>query len=122
MILTFPWPSSALRPNASSPGNWWNKSKAAKSYKSDCIMTCRAARVSTMAALTSYGEGGNKPILVIIFRPPDKRRRDLDGMLSSFKQGIDAIAEEIGIDDSEFSLVISKGDPVKHGQVEVTLS
>lgn len=120
--MTFGWPPKELSPNARSPGNWWNKSKAAKSYKSDCILTCRAARVSTMAAVTSYGEGGHKPVLIIIFNPPDNRKRDLDGMLSSFKQGIDAIADEIGIDDSHFSLVISKGEPVRHGQVEVTLS
>lgn len=77
--------------------------------------------MSTMAVLTYYGRDRD-PVLAIHFSPPDNRKRDLDGMLSSFKQGIDAIADEIGIDDSEFSLVISKGAPVKHGEVQVTLS
>src|SRR3546814_7576318 len=40
--------------------------------------------------------------LRIEFYPPDKRRRDLDNMLASFKYGIDAVAEAMGVDDSLF--------------------
>lgn len=69
----------------------------------------------------SYKTNNPKPVLVITFYPPDNRKRDLDGMLSSFKQGIDAIADEIGIDDSHFSLVITKGEPIKGGAVEVEI-
>ncbi len=59
--------------------------------------------------------------LIIIFHPPNKRRADLDNMLASFKQGIDAIAGYLKVDDSIFELTISKGEPVKHGKVEVMI-
>lgn len=60
-------------------------------------------------------------VLCIAFRPPSKRRADLDNMLASFKYGIDAIASYTLLDDSNFSLVISKGEPIKHGAVEVEI-
>lgn len=119
MIITFPWPPSALRPNASSPGNWWNKSKAAKAYKGDCITVCRAAKIK------QFKIDPLRPphvTLSFMFCPPDKRKRDLDGMLSSVKQLIDAISEEIGIDDAWFELKLRRGLPIKHGQVQVQLT
>ncbi|MEJ7933513.1 hypothetical protein WG907_04475 [Sphingobium sp. AN558] len=60
--------------------------------------------------------------LTLRFCPPDRRRRDLDNMLASFKQGIDAISETIGLDDYHFGLTLSRGEPVKGGSVEVTIT
>lgn len=113
MQVALPWPSSKLRPNASSPGAWRIKQAAAKAYRADCAIMCRAgglARVNMDAAH-----------LTIRFCPPDRRRRDLDNMLASFKQGIDAIAEAIGIDDYHFGFTIVRGEPVKGGEVVVTI-
>ncbi|MDF0543357.1 hypothetical protein PX699_13445 [Sphingobium sp. H39-3-25] len=60
--------------------------------------------------------------MTIIFCPPDRRKRDLDGMLSRMKQGLDAVAEAIGVDDSEFRVItIGWGDVVKHGAVQVMI-
>lgn len=36
------------------------------------------------------------------FYPPDKRRRDDDGLLSSMKAARDGIADALGIDDHRF--------------------
>ena len=44
---------------------------------------------------------GDIPVTVI-FCFPDKRRRDADNLLSSIKLSLDAIAEQIGVDDSRF--------------------
>jgi crossover junction endodeoxyribonuclease RusA len=107
--VVLPWPPSALRPNASSPGNWRRKSEAAKRYKRDCILLTPK----------SIADGTH---LAITFRPPDKRRRDLDNMLASFKAGIDAIAQVMGVDDYRFSISLARGEPIKGGQVVVCIN
>jgi crossover junction endodeoxyribonuclease RusA len=107
-IIELPFPPSALRPNASSPGNWRRKSEAARKYKNDCVL------------LTPKGIP-NGTHLAITFCPPDRRRRDLDNMLASFKQGIDAIALVMGVDDYQFSLSLVRGEPVKGGKVVVAI-
>lgn len=114
MILTFGWPPKELSPNARSPGNWWNKSKAAAQYRYDCSILCRVAKLPKFDC--------EKLHLDIQFSPPDNRKRDLDGMLSSFKQGIDAISNVTGVDDSGFEFSIRKVEPVKGGKVTVEIN
>lgn len=77
-------------------------------------MMCRASAVGRME--------GDRAHLSIRFCPPDRRRRDLDNMFASFKHGIDAVAEAIGIDDYGFAFTIVRGEPVKGGRVEVTIT
>ncbi len=113
-MIELPWPSPKLRPNASSPGAWRIKQKAAAAYKADCAIMCRAAHLGRME--------GDRAHLSIRFCPPDRRRRDLDNMFASFKQGIDAVAEAIAIDDYGFSYTIVRGEPVKGGKVQVTIT
>lgn len=112
--IELPWPPTALRPNASSPGAWRKKQGAAKSYRADCAIMCRAA------GLTKCGL--EKAHMTIRFCPPDNRRRDLDNMLASFKQGIDAVSEAIGLDDYHFGFTIMRGEPVKGGNVIVEVT
>lgn len=111
--VELPWPSSKLRPNASSPGAWRIKQSAAKAYRADCDIVCRAAGLRKT--------GIDRAHLTLRFCPPDRRRRDLDNMLASFKQGIDAIASSIGVDDYHFGFTIVRGEPVKGGVVRVTI-
>src|SRR3546814_6926311 len=59
----------------------------------DCLVLAKAARLKPVDGPMA---------LRIEFYPPDKRRRDLDNMLASFKYGIDAVAEAMGVDDSLF--------------------
>lgn len=115
MILSvaLPWPSSKLLPNARSPGAWRIKQSAAKAYKADCTIVCRAAGLRPLDMDRAH--------LTLRFCPPDRRRRDLDNMLAAFKQGLDAISESIGIDDCHFGLTLVRGEPVKGGSVEVTI-
>lgn len=111
--LELPWPSSKLLPNARSPGAWRVKQVAAKAYRADCDIVCRAAGLRP--------NGVERAHLTLRFCPPDRRRRDLDNMLASFKQGIDAIASAIGVDDCHFGFTILRGEPVKGGTVRVAI-
>lgn len=113
--ITLPWPSSALRPNAASPGNWRKKATAAKAYKAHCLAICRYLGLRKV-------DGDVRPHLTIVFMPPDRRRRDLDNLLAQFKHGIDAISETLEIDDYLFSYSIRRGQPVPSGRVEVTIT
>lgn len=44
--------------------------------------------------------------LSLLFLTPDKRKRDLDGMLSSAKHALDGIAQALGVDDSRFKPIL----------------
>lgn len=112
MTVALPWPPSILRPNARP--HWRQQRAAAKAYKSDCLMLCLAARLPKPAQ--------EKITLAIEFCPPDSRRRDLDNMLSSFKHGIDAVADALGVNDYRFGFQIKRGRPVKGGAVKVTIA
>jgi crossover junction endodeoxyribonuclease RusA len=56
-----------------------------------------------------------------IFAPPDNRRRDIDGMLSSIKSYLDGIADVIGVDDSRWQIAIRREAPIKGGSVRIEL-
>lgn len=107
--VTLPWPPAALKPNGAH-GHWAGKSNAAKKYRGDCLVLAKAAKLRLPVGSVE---------LWLHFCPPDKRRRDLDNMLASFKQGIDAVAEALGVDDYGFGYRLFRGEPVKHGQVIV---
>jgi crossover junction endodeoxyribonuclease RusA len=111
-MVELPWMPSALRPNAASPGNWRKKSSAAAKYRADCLTLSKASK-------PAIEHGAYE--MVIDFYPPDRRRRDLDNMLASFKQGIDAVCEAIGIDDYGLSFRLRRCEPVKGGKVVVSL-
>lgn len=114
MNIDLPWPPLDLQPNARSHGVWRARQTAAKRYKATCAILCRAEGLRKV--------GVEKAHLSLQFCPPDKRRRDLDNMLASFKYGVDAISEAIGLDDYHFGFTITRGEPVKHGIVRVTIT
>ena len=118
--LSFPWPPKELSPNARV--HWATKAKAAKKYKSDCYWLCRFKQLDHGAYICRPRPNLKKmPRLTVSFHPPSKRRADIDNMFSSYKYGLDAIAEFLGIDDSQFTYTLSKADPVKHGSVRVVI-
>jgi crossover junction endodeoxyribonuclease RusA len=114
MSVHLPFPPAVLNPN--SRVHWTKKAKAAKQYKEDCFWTLKAMSASYEPGDTMMGGATNYKLT---FCPPDDRRRDLDNMLSSFKSGLDTIAQYAGVDDSKFRLTIEKGKPVKGGCVIV---
>ena len=110
MLVELPYPSPKLSPNAR--GHWSKSAGAKKAYRRECAYECHNQGVAKMAG---------KVHAIITFHPPDKRRRDLDNMLASFKSGIDGIVDAIGVDDSEWTITISKGEPVIGGKVVVEI-
>lgn len=110
--LTLPWPPTAMSPNASGQGKWRTKNDAAQAYKRTCWAICLERNVRKIDASTVEA--------TIIFCPPSRRRYDLDNALARIKQGLDAIAEAIGVDDSKWrSITLERGETCKNGGVIV---
>jgi crossover junction endodeoxyribonuclease RusA len=94
MILNLPWPPSLLNPNRKT--HWAVKSKAAKSYKEACFYITKQENIVI--------DWDGDIHLWIDFYPPDKRHRDDDNVISSFKSGRDGIADALGVNDRRFRI------------------
>jgi crossover junction endodeoxyribonuclease RusA len=85
----------------------------------------KAARQTAWALLRQasgpHGRNWTGAKLNVTFCPPDKRRRDLDNCIASFKSSNDGLADGLGIDDSRFVSTYQLGEPVKGGAVLVTV-
>lgn len=117
LTVTLPWPDSKLLPNRSK-GLHWGKTSGlrAAAFEAAYLLTHQA--VGRYSGVW-YSLTGNVP-LTITFNPPDKRRRDLDGALSSLKTSLDGVATALTIDDSKFSpITLVRGEPCKGGSVTV---
>ena len=114
MRIDLPWPPTGSTPNARNRQHWRRNRNIAHGYKGDCLLLCRSQGLHKGDV-----EGLH---LSIRFCPPDRRRRDLDGMLSSIKHGLDAISETVGVDDYHFGFTLTRGEPVKGGVVQITIT
>lgn len=115
MIVRLPFPAPELFPNRRA-GKHWGATHAAKvKAREDGHYMAR------MESRHFQDNGGDIPVS-IVFCPPDKRRRDLDGCLSAMKPALDGIASALGIDDSRFRPVLLNVGPVgKPGAAIVAL-
>lgn len=93
MTLTLPWPPRALSPNART--HWRKKAPIAKAYKEACWALTKEAGIV-------LPESEGRLALWLDFYPPDRRARDDDNMIASFKSGRDGLALALGIDDKRF--------------------
>lgn len=93
--ISLPWPSSRLSPNAR--GHWRRKSTAAKAYRWACYIETKRQRAK-------LPEGARFNVLME-FTPPDRRRYDLDNLIARCKNGLDGIADALGIDDRRFAFI-----------------
>lgn len=109
--VELPWPDRRLHPNARA--HWSAKAFQTKTARVHAAWATRAAGLSKLDLASLKA--------TIVFHPPDNRRRDLDGMLSSLKPSIDGISDVLGVDDSTWQFAIRKEAPVKHGAVKITL-
>lgn len=106
-MIELPFPPSALSPNARP--HWAKKARAFKAYKFQCF-----------AVLSQFREAlKGRTTFELRFLPPDRHRRDIDNMLAASKAALDALSEVCGVDDSQFSLTIAKGEPRKGGAVVI---
>lgn len=103
-MIELPYPPSVLNPNKRT--HWAPRNRAFQKYKTDCFFIAK--------------QHPKQRVLKITFHPPDKRRRDRDNIIASFKAGQDGLAEAWRIDDSEFEITYAPiAEPVKHGKVVI---
>lgn len=92
--VVFGWPPIELSPNARC--HWSKRSKAAKAYRKACWALAREAGIRA--------DWDGDVHLWITFFPPDRRHRDDDNIIASFKSGRDGLADAMGINDRRFRL------------------
>lgn len=91
-VVILPWPPKGLSPNSRT--HWRAKAPIAKAYKQACwALTLEAGVVVPDSPMLA---------LWLDFYPPDKRHRDDDNLIASFKHGRDGVALALGIDDKRF--------------------
>lgn len=113
--IQLPWPSRILHPNARV--HWAQRAKAAKAARMEAFVLARAA------GWHKHQLPDGRLHLWIDFVPPDRRRRDDDGLLASMKQARDGLADALGIDDSRFVSHPFLHDTVrKGGEVRVRIT
>ena len=109
MIVVLPFPSSELNPNRKNGKSWKTTQTVKAKSRDDAFLLARnALQRDNLPKADTY-------LMRITFIQPDKRRRDLDNLLASFKSAGDGVASALGIDDSQFSRVellrgFKKGD------------
>ena len=113
MMIILSWPAKALHPNARV--HWAVKAKAAKAYRKEAWAKAASEKCPGIKDAKVIQVG-------VYFYPPDKRRRDIDGMLSAIKSGLDGIADGLGVNDNTFQLALKRCEPMKDGQVRIILS
>lgn len=107
-MIELPFPPPVLAPNARP--HWATKARATKRYKTDCMVSLMPFR----AQLRGRSE------FSVTFHPPAAHRYDLDGLISRFKAGQDALAEITGVNDFQFVMTYRRGDVRKGGAVVLT--
>ena len=112
LSVTFPWPPSALSPNARQ--HWTSLAKAKKSYRAACYLTAVAQGATPVVAAGLH--------VHLQFAPPTRRKYDLDNLLARMKSGLDGLSDAIGVDDSRWQISLSRAEPLAPGFVHITVS
>lgn len=100
MIVRLDFPAPELFPNAKAKSGGRHRAMPAKAKaKHDAFMLAKQAMGDWKA------REGLIPIS-IVFVPPDRIKRDWDGMAGAAKHALDGIAMAIGVDDSRFRPVM----------------
>lgn len=94
--VILPWPPAILSPNARA--NHWRLASAKKTYR----LACFAATCSQLGVDGRRMPDDGPIRLHLDFFPPDRRRRDDDNAIASFKSGRDGVADALKSDDSRF--------------------
>lgn len=117
--IVLPWPHSKLKPNGGH-GHWAERAR----YKAVAREEARLLTFDAMQkhlATSAHFQGEGRLGMAITFYPPDKRRRDDDNMIASFKAARDGIADALGVDDRRFRPHYFFEDAAKPGRVEVEI-
>lgn len=96
--VELPWPNPKLAPNRSNGNHWGGVSAIKAKAKNDAFLLTRQA----MSGLDHYAPLQHLSLRLTL-NAPDKRRRDVDGVLSSLKSALDGVALALGVDDHYFN-------------------
>lgn len=115
--IILPFPDSTLFPNRRHGAHWSESAKAKKDAK-------QLGHLLTASAMF-----GREPLtpnmdhsLTIVINPPDRIRRDVDGLLGALKPTLDGMSIALGVDDSFFNpITIQRGEPFRDGRVTVII-
>ncbi len=118
MKITLPWPDKRLSPNART--HWGSKAGITASARHDARWLTVDAPGFNETVDRLADDDGLIP-LTITFFPPDRRHRDDDNMIGSFKAARDGIANALGVNDRRFRPHYHFGEPRKPGRVEVEI-
>jgi len=111
--VTLPWPPKECSPNARV--HWATKFRASKKYRHDAATLVKKSRLKAPASEHIQ--------MWIHFYPPDRRRRDDDNLIASFKPIRDGIADALEVDDSRFRIhPVIMNEVVPKGCVVVRLT
>ena len=119
MIIELPWPDKRLSPNARL--HWRARVGPKQQARIRSGWSAVAAKGFHSVKEALQGSEGPVPI-VITFYPPDRRRRDDDNMIGTFKAHRDGIADALGVDDNRFKATYVFAAPQKPGRVEVEIA
>ncbi len=111
-MLELPWPSNKLSPNART--HYAVKMKITAAHKETAYFITKSKALSEpLPAVKTH--------VRIIFHAPDRRKRDLDNLLSSCKAYLDGIALAYGINDTLFRPITIDfaEETYKKGKVEI---
>jgi len=112
-LIRLPWPPKELTPNYKRSHHWTAYAPKAKKYRETCWK-------ETLAITGASPSGLSKPLpMLITFHPPDRRHRDDGGIIGSFKNGRDGVADALGMDDKHFRPTYEFADPKKGGCILV---
>lgn len=102
LIIKLPFPDSRLMPNRKNGKHWTSTVEVKNGQKTEAaICTKQALR---LAGPQNYGQESIP--LSLLFLCPDKRHRDIDNLLAAAKPIIDAVAQELGVNDRQFKPVL----------------
>lgn len=116
-MIVLPWPDKRVFPNAKRRKHWRTYQPAIKADR-------EMGKFFTLEQMSPEARQGVKKgsghiEMTVTFFPPDKRRRDDDGMISAFKHLRDGVADALGVDDHRFRANYRFEDALSPGRVEV---
>lgn len=121
LTLSLPWPDPRLFPNFKRSHHWRVYRDVEQQAKEDGgKLAFEAVKGGMREVRAAFALMPRVPYRVT-FYPPDRRRRDDDGMIGAIKNYRDGICAALGFDDSKLVPDYEFAEPQKPGRVEIVI-